>query len=76
MIKDTIQEAGAVVKQLRGLAAGSIKITRRHDGRWHIYSPALNCRTCRHEDYAEELSETCRACISVDSAYALWEPKS
>lgn len=71
MIKDTIQQAAAVAEQLRGFAAGGITITRRNDGRWHIYSPALNCRTCRHEDYSGELSETCRACISDDSAYAL-----
>ena len=76
MIKDTIQQAAAVAEQLRGFAAGGLTITRMHDGRWHISSPALKCRTCRHEDYSEELSETCRACISDDSAYALWEAKS
>ena len=76
MIKDTIQQAAAVAEQLRGFAAGGITITRMNDGRWHISSPALNCRTCRHEDYSGELSETCRACISDDSAYALWEAKS
>lgn len=76
MIKDTIQEAAAVAEQLRGFAAGSLTITRTNDGRWHITSPALNCRTCRHEDYGDALSETCRACINADTAYALWEPKS
>ena len=74
MIKDTIQQAVEVYEQLRKFSS-ELTIIRAYDGRYTIHSPALNCKTCRHENCSDDISERCRVCICAETAYALWEPK-